>query len=190
LADFIQSAGISKELDEFDSPNAAVAVARQMLEENQHSAVGKNSRVTFIVTKSTKGAKRCEQVTLPSRCESRKVPLDAAFYTEAVVKKVAPMLSVLFAACERKARLAKDVYGNVVEVAPERAADRDKMLGQGTAEARIATAFRSNSLISHAQEARHLLAPRQEAATAKKRAAASKAPATDAKQRKLCFTVT
>lgn len=31
LADFIQSAGISKELNEFDAPNAAVAVARQML---------------------------------------------------------------------------------------------------------------------------------------------------------------
>ncbi len=111
-----------------------------------------------------------------------------AFAEQAAPKKVAPMLSVLFAACERKARLAKDVYGNVVEVAPERAADRDKMLGQGTAEVRIVTAFRSNSLISHAQEAWHLLAPPQ-AATAKKRAAASKAPATDAKQRKLCFTV-
>jgi DNA polymerase elongation subunit (family B) len=181
LADFIQSAGISKELDEFDSPNAAVAVARQMLEENQHSAVGKNSRVTFIVTKSTKGAKRCEQVTLPSRCEARKVPLDAAFYTEAVVKKVAPMLSVLFAACERKARLAKDFFGNVVEVPPERAADRDKMLGQGTVEGKIATAFRSNRLVL----LKHDPTPPPQEATKKR--SAPKAPAADAKQRKLPF---
>ncbi len=58
---------------------------------------------------------------------------------------------MLSAACD-KARFAKDVFGNVMELAQERAADRDKMLGQGTAEDKIvAAAFlpsvRSNRLV-------------------------------------------
>jgi DNA polymerase zeta len=153
LSAFVQSAGISKELDEFDAPNAAVAVARQMLLENPHSAVGKNSRVTFVVTKAARDTKRAEQVTLPSRCESLKVPLDATFYTDAVVKKVAPMLAVLFAASERRARRAHDVFGAVVEVEPARASDKDKLLGQATAEAKIAAAFRANTLLARAPAA-------------------------------------
>ena len=78
--------------------------------------MGKNSRVTFIVTKAERDAKRAEQVTLPSRCEAKQVPLDPSFYTDAVVKKVAPMLSVLFAADERQARMTRTVYGKLVEL--------------------------------------------------------------------------
>jgi hypothetical protein len=209
LADFIQSAGISKELHEFDTPNAAVAIARQMLEENQHSAVGKNSRVTFIVTKAVRDAKRSEQVTLPSRCEVLKTDLDAGFYTEAVVKKVAPMLSILYAAEERNARRTRDVFGRVLDLAPAKAADRDKLLGQGTAETRIANAFRSNAVADVSPDAiaafLRLVAPvathaagvptkpPAAAVSAKRPAAGSTKLAekgkADAKQRKLCFAV-
>jgi DNA polymerase elongation subunit (family B) len=192
LADFMQSAGISKGLDEFDVPNAAVAIARQMLEENQHSEVGKNSRVTFIVTKAARGAKRSEQVTLPSRCEVQKTPLDAGFYTGSVIKKVAPMLSILFAAEERQARRTRDVFGRVVEVAPVKAADRDKMLGQNTAETRIATAWRANAVLASTPgavgAALRLVAPAPASTVAAKRPAAT-GKMVDPKQKKLCFTL-
>lgn len=187
LADFIQSAGISKELSEFDTPNAAVAVALQMLEENQHSEVGKNSRVTFIVTKGERDAKRAEQATLPSRCAANKVALDPAFYTDSVVKKVAPMLSVLFAADERQGRMTRDLHGQIVELPPAKASDRDKLLGQTTAEAKIAGAFRSNTRLTHAPSTVAALYAPPERVAKKRAPAADAARAADPKQSKLGF---
>ena len=149
--------------------------------------MGKNSRVTFIVTKAERDAKRAEQVTLPSRCEAKQVPLDPSFYTDAVVKKVAPMLSVLFAADERQARMTRTVYGKLVELAPAKASDRDKLLGQTTAEAKIAAAFRSNTLLAHAPGAIAALYAPPERSAKKRAPAAAAARAADPKQSKLGF---
>jgi DNA polymerase elongation subunit (family B) len=190
LAAFVQSAGISKELAEFDAPNAAVAVALQMLEENPHSAVGKNSRVTFVVTKAARDAKRAEQVTLPSRCEAEQVPIDAGFYTESVVKKVAPMLSVLFSAAERKARMTVNVFGQCVQLEPLKASDRDKLLGQATAAAKIMAAFHSNKLqraVEQGGSSLQLFPPPPQAKRAREKRVGAKGAQEDTKQRKLSF---
>jgi len=164
---FVQSAGISKEIDAYDTDNSATAVARQMLAANPQCGIGKNSRVTFVVTAQGKGAKRSEQALLPSACQAQRAPLDADFYTSALLKKLAPLLSVLFMEEERAARRVRTLDGRVVEEAPATAAARARLLGEATAERAILAAFRRQKLVEAPRELRAEGAP---AAAAKRKA--------------------
>jgi DNA polymerase elongation subunit (family B) len=147
FAAFIQSAGISKELDEYDAPNAAVMVARQLLETNPGAGIGKGVRVTFVVVAAANNAKRCDQVLLPDLAMRDKVPLDAAFYVDGLLKKLGPLLSCFYAADERNGRRTRDVFGRVIDLPPPRVADQKKLLGQDTAERKLVAAFKSNRLV-------------------------------------------
>ena len=147
FASFIQSAGLSKALGEYDAESSATAVAKQMLAANSQCGVGKNSRVVFIVCAQFKGAKRCEQVLLPSICQKTRAPLDAAFYEEALMKKLAPLLSVMFINDERASRRVRTLDGRIVEQAPASAAARARLLGEASAERALAAAFRQQKLV-------------------------------------------
>lgn len=151
---FIQSAGISKDIDAYDGESAATAVARQMLAANPQCGVGKQSRVTFVVTLQGKGAKRAAQALLPSTCRETHAPLDASFYTSALLKKLAPLLSVLFLEDEKAARRTRTLTGEIVELAPKSAAERARLLGESLAERAILEAFRRHKLYEAPQEMR------------------------------------
>lgn len=151
---FVQSAGISKDIDAYDADNSATAVARQMLAANPQCGIGKNSRVTFVVTAQTKGAKRCEQALLPSSCLESRAPLDTSFYTGALLKKLAPLLSVLFMEEERASRRVRTLDGGVVEQEPASAAARARLLGEASAERAILGAFRAQKLVEAPHEMR------------------------------------
>ena len=144
---FTQSAGLSKSLDDYDAESSATAVAKQMLAANAQCGVGKNSRVTFVVTAQVKGSKRCEQALLPSTCAETRAPLDTAFYTEALMKKLAPLLSVLFMDDERASRRVRTLEGRIVEQEPASAAARARLLGEATAERAMMEAFRKQKLM-------------------------------------------
>lgn len=146
LEDFIQSAGISKALTEYDAPNAAVRIAEQMLIENPNSEVGKNSRVSFVVTKCLKDSKRGDQVLLPHICVLRKTAIDAHFYVNAVIKKLAPLVCVFFAHDEQRSRLNGTMEGATVTGQASSCAERTKLQGQQLAERLICECFRSQRL--------------------------------------------
>jgi len=151
---FVQSAGISKHIDSYDGDNSATAVAKQMLAANPQCGIGKNSRVTFVVTVQGKGAKRCEQALLPSTCRETRAPLDANFYTTALLKKLAPLLSVLFMDDDRASRRTRTLTGAIVELTPKSAAERGRLLGESLAERAILEAFRKQKLFEAPHEMR------------------------------------
>ena len=167
---FVQSAGISKDLAAYDGDNAATAVAKQMLAANPQCGIGKNSRVTFVVTVQGKGAKRCQQALLPSTCRETRAPLDAEFYTSALLKKLAPLLSVLFLNDESAARRVRTDEGRFVEQEPASAAARARLIGEATAERAILEAFRKQKLFEAPLELRQACAE-TEAKPAKRKAA-------------------
>jgi hypothetical protein len=148
---FIQSAGISKHIDSYDGDNSATAVAKQMLAANPQCGIGKNSRVTFVVTVQGRGAKRSEQALLPSACRETRTPLDANFYTTALLKKLSPLLSVLFMDDDRASRRTRTLTGAIVELAPQSAAERARLLGESMAERAILEAFRKQKLFEAPQ---------------------------------------
>jgi len=152
FASFIQSAGLSKAIGDYDAESSATAVAKQMLAANAQCGVGKNSRVTFVVTAQFKGSKRCEQVLLPSICQQTRAPLDTSFYEEALMKKLAPLLSVLFMDEERASRRVRTLDGRIVEQAPASAAARARLLGEASAERALAAAFRQQRLVEATHE--------------------------------------
>lgn len=151
---FLQSAGISKDLGAYDAENAATAVARQMLKANAQCGIGKNSRVTFVLTAQEKGAKRSEQALLPSACQASRTPLDVHFYESALLKKLCPLLSVLYADDERASGRVRTLQGTIVEQEPESAAARARLLGEASAERAILAAFRSQKLMKPPREMR------------------------------------
>jgi len=152
---FVQSAGISKELAEYDGDNSATAVARQMLAANPQCGIGKNSRVTFVVTAAPKGSKRCHQALLPSVCLAETAPLDAGFYTGALLKKLAPMMSVLYMQEEAASRRTRTLDGSVVAREPDTAAARARLLGEAHAErAILAAASKAQKLVYAPKELR------------------------------------
>jgi len=152
---FVQSAGISKDLDDYDADNAATAVARQLLEIDPQSGVGKSSRVSFVVTLQQKGSRRSQQAMLPSLCAERRAPIDGDHYVSALLKKLAPLLSVLFAAEARAGRRMRDPYGHVVEVAPASKAAQARLLGEEEAERAVLAAMRSCRLLLTESTMRH-----------------------------------
>jgi len=147
FASFIQSAGLSKAIDEYDAESSATAVAKQMLAANAQCGVGKHSRVTYVVSAQFKGAKRSEQALLPSICQQTRAPLDTVFYEEALMKKLAPLLCVLFMDEERASRRVRTLDGRVVEQEPASAAARARLLGEATAERALLASFREQKLM-------------------------------------------
>ena len=145
---FIQSAGVSKDLANYDNDNAAVSAAKQLVALNPQAGIGKNTRVNFVVTVRDAEAKRAQQALLPSVCLERKAPLDHGFYVDALLKKLAPLLSVLFMADERATRITRDLSGKIIEVAPKRAADRARLLGEASAETALRDAMRRFRLLT------------------------------------------
>jgi len=158
LEAFVQSAGISKGLDDYDAETAATAVARQLLALDPQSGVGKNSRVTFVVTVRP-GAKRSQQAMLPSQCLQERAMVDGEHYVAALLKKLAPLLSVLFTAEARAARRMRDVYGVVVDVPPASKAAQTRLLGEEEAERAILQAYRRCRLLKQESELRQAPAP-------------------------------
>jgi len=152
---FVQSAGISKELDDYDADNSATVIAKQMLELNPQCGVGKASRVTFVITKKPVGkTKRCEQVLLPDLCLKKRIPLDHTFYVDAVVAKIAPLLSVFFMNAERKQRQNKTMDGGNVELVKTKAAGA-RLLGEATAERSVLSKYREQRLVADAVYVEH-----------------------------------
>ena len=130
---FICSAGISKALDSYDHPVAAVEIAKQMMAENDSVEVSSGTRVTFVVAAALKGAKRAEQAILLDTLKRQKMPLDWSFYCEALMKKLGPLLSVFFV----KDELVKDAFGELVRAKPKTKAEASILPGQRAAEAAL-----------------------------------------------------
>jgi DNA polymerase elongation subunit (family B) len=130
---FICSAGISKALDSYASPVAAVEVANQMMEENDSIQITSGTRVTFVVAAAHKLAKRAEQALLLETCKRERAPLDFNFYCEALLKKLGPLLSVFFVNDE----LVKDALGETVRAKARTKAEASILPGQRAAEAAL-----------------------------------------------------
>lgn len=146
---FVQSAGISKPLEEYASDNAATAVAKQLLQLDAQSGVGKNSRVTFVVIAAGKDAKRSEQALLPSIAQSRQAPLDAGFYVEALMKKLAPLLSVYFRDAEvaSSTRMVTLDGAGTLARGKQKASAASRLLGEATAERALMDALRTHPVL-------------------------------------------
>lgn len=130
---FICSAGISKALDSYASPVAAVEVAKQMMDENDSIQITSGTRVTFVVAAAHKLAKRAEQALLLETCKRDRAPLDFNFYCEALMKKLGPLLSVFFV----KDELVRDAFGEMVRARPQTKAEASILPGQRAAEAAL-----------------------------------------------------
>ena len=171
---FIQSAGVSKSLDEYDGgDSAAIVVAKQLAALNPQAGVGKNMRVTFVVTVRDADAKRAHQALLPSVCLAQRASLDSAFYVDALLRKLAPLLSVLFMKDEQATRMTRDLSGKIIQLAPRRVADQKKLLGETSAEAALKDAMRRCRLLTATVDAKRMRSDdgREAAATQKRQAA-------------------
>jgi hypothetical protein len=94
------------------------------------------------------GTKRCDQALLPDECQKKRVPLDSTFYVNAVIAKVAPMLSVHFIGTERASRRNKTMDGETIEMLPETKAAQSRLLGEASAEAALLQSYRSQRLFA------------------------------------------
>ena len=136
LEQFILSAGLSKNPNEYDMPKAAATAAKQLVALNPTVPVGSNSRVTFLVV-STRHEKRADQVLIPQLVARDTPPLDVTYYAVALRKKLNPLISVFFVEHERKAQTARDVFGRVVRVPPKRVSDQKLLPGELEATQRV-----------------------------------------------------
>jgi hypothetical protein len=142
MQQFVLSAGLSKDLDQYDGPpNAAAHVAARLMEINPMEKLGAGTRVTFVVRAQHKDAKRGEQAALVDDVVQNRWPLDAAYYTEAVRRKCEPLLSALFVNAERERSTFVDAFGRRVAVAHARASERDSLPGQVEAARRLSAAM-------------------------------------------------
>ena len=135
---FVCSAGISKALDQYDSPVAAVRIAEQMKEENDTLDIKGGTRVTFVVASALKGTKRADQALLLETLKRERRPLSCEFYTEALMKKLAPLMSVFFA---QERQMVRDIMGKMVEVKPKTRAEEALLPGQKRAQEAIERAL-------------------------------------------------
>jgi hypothetical protein len=69
------------------------------------------------------------------------LPLDVDYYTEAVLRKLCPVLSALFGEEEKRSLTHQTMAGGVVEVRHRRASERSALVGQTTAEKRLRAAL-------------------------------------------------
>ena len=70
-----------------------------------------------------------------------RLPLDVDYYTEAVLRKLCPVLSALFGEEEKRSLTHQTMGGGVVEVRHVRASERSALVGQTTAEKRLRAAL-------------------------------------------------
>jgi DNA polymerase elongation subunit (family B) len=157
---FVQSAGITKAVDDYDADNSATMIAKQMLELNPQCGVGKASRVTFVIT-ARPGAKRCQQALLPSTAVSERARLDPEFYTTALLKKLAPLLSVLFSEGEQASRRVTSAFGETMVLQPDSKAARMRLIGEASAEQALLMEYKQRRVIAPRPELREPPAPLQ-----------------------------
>lgn len=142
MQQFVLSAGLSKDLDEYAGvPNAAAHVAARLMEINPLEKLGSGTRVTFVVRAQHKDAKRGEQACLAEDLVQNRWPLDADYYVGAIRKKTEPLLSALFVTEERERSTFVDAFGRRVAVAHAKASERDALPGQVEAARRLSAAL-------------------------------------------------
>ena len=141
LSDFELSGGLSKNLDEYDSLNAQGAVASRLMELFPLEKLGKGTRVTFVHRAEHIKTKRASQAVLVSDLVRERLPLDVDYYTEAVLRKLCPVLSALFGEEEKRGLTHQTMNGGAVEVQHRRASERSALVGQTTAEKRLRAAL-------------------------------------------------
>jgi DNA polymerase elongation subunit (family B) len=142
MQQFVLSAGLSKDLDQYDGPpNAAAHVAARLMEINPLEKLGSGTRVVFVVRAQHKDAKRGEQASLVEDVVQNRWPLDGSYYTEAVRRKCEPLLSALFVAEEQKRATFTGAFGGSVTVAHAKASERDALPGQVEASRRLSAAL-------------------------------------------------
>ncbi len=142
MQQFVLSAGLSKNLDEYDgTPNAAAHVAARLMEINPLERLGAGTRVVFVVRAQHKDAKRGEQACLLADLVQNRWPLDADYYTTAIKKKCEPLLSALFVAEEKRRSTFTGAFGGSVTVEHAKASERDALPGQVEASRRLSAAL-------------------------------------------------
>lgn len=142
MQQFMLSAGLSKDLEDYDGPaNAAAHVAARLMEINPLEKLGAGTRVVFVVRAQHKDARRGEQACLVEDLVQNGWPLDAAYYTEAVRRKCEPLLSALFVTEERERSTFVDAFGHRVAVAHAKASERASLPGQLEAARRLSAAL-------------------------------------------------
>lgn len=142
MQQFVLSAGLSKDLEDYDGPpNAAAHVAARLMAINPLEKLGAGTRVVFVVRAQHKDAKRGEQAALIEDVVQNRWPLDAAYYTEAVRRKCEPLLSALFVAEEKRRATFTGAFGGSVTVEHAKASERDALPGQVEASRRLSAAL-------------------------------------------------
>lgn len=142
MQQFVLSAGLSKDLNEYNGPpNAAAHVAARLMEINPLEKLGSGTRVTFVVRAQHKDAKRGEQAALVEDVVQNRWPLDADYYTTAIKKKCTPLLSALFVTEERERSTFVDAFGRRVAVDHAKASERDALPGQVEAARKLIAAL-------------------------------------------------
>ncbi len=142
MQQFVLSAGLSKDLDQYDgTPNAAAHVAARLMAINPLERLGAGTRVVFVIRSQHKLAKRGEQACLVEDLVRESWSLDAEYYAEAIRKKCEPLLSALYVSEERERSTHIDAFGSRVAVAHAKASDRDALPGQVEAARRLSAAL-------------------------------------------------
>jgi DNA polymerase elongation subunit (family B) len=142
MQQFVLSAGLSKDLEDYDGPpNAAAHVAARLMEINPLEKLGAGTRVVFVVRAQHKDAKRGEQAALVEDVVQNRWPLDANYYTTAIKKKCEPLLSALFVAEEKRRATFTGAFGGSVTVEHAKASERDSLPGQVEASRRLSAAL-------------------------------------------------
>ena len=142
MQDYVLSAGLSKDLQDYDGPpNAAAHVAARLMQLQPLEKLGAGTRVVFVVRAQHKDAKRGEQACLVDDLVQNRWRLDADYYTTAIKKKCEPLLSALFVTEERERSTFLNVFGSNVTVEHAKASERDCLPGQVEAARRLSAAM-------------------------------------------------
>jgi hypothetical protein len=187
MQQFVLSAGLSKDLDEYDGPpNAAAHVAARLMAINPLEKLGAGTRVTFVVRAQHKDAKRGEQACLVEDLERDKLPLDSDYYVGAIRKKTQPLLSALFVAEEKRRATFTGAFGGSVTVEHAKASERQALPGQNEAARRLTSALAQLGRVTQSTPRDEVEAPRLAPVFARFAAAAAvpRAPAKPAESKK------
>ena len=187
MQQFVLSAGLSKDLDDYAGvPNAAAHVAARLMEINPLEKLGAGTRVVFVVRAQHKDAKRGEQACLVEDLERDKLPLDSDYYIGAIRKKCEPLLSALFVAEEKRRATFTGAFGGSVTVEHAKASERQALPGQNEAARRLTSALAQLGRVTQSTPRDEVEAPRLAPVFARFAAAAAvpRAPAKPAEDKK------
>ena len=138
LDQFVLSAGLSKDLEEYEGPpNCAAHIAVRLMQINPLETLGAGTRVTFVIRAAHADAKRGEQACLKDDLVRERFQLDTEYYLGAIRKKCEPLLSALFVGDESKTLTFKSMLGGIVRVQHSKASERDALPGQTEAARRL-----------------------------------------------------